>query len=483
MNQVKTTLVVIVTASLSPAIFAIGGLVATIAAGVFAFLAMTLTLLEIFALREVYLKNQARNAISELEFSGSLSSKESAHMKDLVAQSSTDKVLCEYLISQLDKSGKFSSDEISGFNQLSKTGRALFKIQLQVSNKMNDVMLKELEAAVDNLEDSSFKKQLKDSFVNQNKTAFRKALISHFREIAKEKKAIGNHVDAYMKLEWAQIIELASAQDVIVKFIRIYRQQNLFISLDEKLNEEVSVLQKKVIEFQKEHPPSLKAEKESEDEIDKKPKSLSLPDKEFDQLIKNIKTLHAQSAELLNNYLFISDQADYLFALYRGNYAQKFRLINDILKVLYPQYKESLSDLPLSPTGGKTSEAKNPFVGSVINSIEIKAKLFDKDKLKLTTTEIQKLESQLHSLERTEKDLEIVKTARNEECQTKDGLDTLAAYLDKKMIIIMPCSFGTGHINSSQGTQRTHFKCRTCEDYRSDRLQRGFFSSRNRLDL
>ena len=59
-NPVKTALLTVVTAGLSPAIFAIGGLVATIAAGIFALIAMTLTLVEILALREIYLKNQAR---------------------------------------------------------------------------------------------------------------------------------------------------------------------------------------------------------------------------------------------------------------------------------------------------------------------------------------------------------------------------------------------------------------------------------------
>ena len=59
-------------------------------------------------------------------------------MKELVAQSGSDKVLCDYLIPQLQKSEKFSSEEIGGFTQLSNTGRALVKIQLQVSKKMND---------------------------------------------------------------------------------------------------------------------------------------------------------------------------------------------------------------------------------------------------------------------------------------------------------------------------------------------------------
>ena len=38
-----------------------------------------------------------------------------------------------------------------------------------------------------------------------------------------------------MKLEWAQTIESTSAQDVFVTFIRMNRQQNLYISLNEEI--------------------------------------------------------------------------------------------------------------------------------------------------------------------------------------------------------------------------------------------------------
>ena len=383
-NPVKTALLTVVTAGLSPAIFAIGGLVATIAAGIFALIAMTLTLVEILALREIYLKNQARNAINELELAGSLSPKESAHMKELVAQSGSDKVLCDYLIPQLQNSEKFSSEEISGFTQLSNTGRALVKIQLQVSKKMNDATQKELKEAIGSLENSSFKKQLKTSLGKQNKTAFRKAMISHFREIANTQKAKGNHVDAYMKFEWAQTIESASAQDVFVTFMRLDRQQNLYTSLNEKLNGKLNELQNKVTEYQKKYSPIQGDEGPEEYEENSRVQKTST---RIQPLIKSFQTLHAESAQLLNNHRFISEEPDYLFALYRGNFTQKFRLINDILKALYPQHKQSFTELPLSPKGEMAAGTTSP-VGKLSSPIkkvkakiaEIHAKLDDKEK-------------------------------------------------------------------------------------------------------
>ena len=63
-----------------------------------------------------------------------------------------------------------------------------------------------------------------------------------------------------------------------------------------------------------------------------------------------------------------------------------------------------------------------------------------------------------------------MKKKKKQECKEKDGLDTLSAFLNKKTIIIMPCSFGTGHKTAANALKEHIADAGACEDYRSHRL-------------
>lgn len=433
-NPVKTTFLCATILTAGSALFFVGSLVALIASGVFLLLGASLAIIHALAIKDVYTKNQSARALNELELAGCLSIKEATHLKKRVLQSGSEKEICHVLIAYLKAKGKFSADELNSLQQLP----SVIKIQLQVSVKMKDEIQKELSIAISQLEKSSFIGKLDEAIKQQNRATFQKLLISHYHEIAEKQKTVGNMVGCYKNREMCEKMKGVAANDSFFTFIRLNTQEKLFRSFDEKLKTEINQLEEKAAEIGK-----LDAKKPAnQKEIDEKIHVMKKLQVELGDRVKHVNALHAEAIQLLQEYRFISDKPDYLFAIHRGNYKQKFARLDEMLKTLYPQLKHTFGELPLSPVKTKASSASS----APINPIDkVNQKIGEVEKKLQNDKDSFKLKKQLASLIRTRKDLETVKKLRSDESQTIGSLDNSAANLNKKSIVIIPCSFGTGH--------------------------------------
>lgn len=235
-------------------------------------------------------------------------------------------------------------------------------------------------------EAQAFVEQKKLVLKSKNERSFRNALVTHYTDLSQLQKKQGNIIESYKTMEIANKIKGASSRKVYETFVRLQKQLAVFDNHDQLLSKIADGL-----------------------------KELNEPERE--QLKEKLKDLHQATSELLVGYSHVSRKIDDIFAVYRGNFAHKFRKIDQLTR-------NSFTNLPLAPEKVAVTTAQK-----CTTIPDLKKKLEELKKSGNTT--------QAKSLERTLKDLQTI-----EEIKAKNGFT--------KSVVIGTCSFGTGHKITAQ---------------------------------
>lgn len=223
---------------------------------------------------------------------------------------------------------------------------------------------------------------------SKNERAFKKALIAHFKSLSKVHKDQKNMIESYKYDALANRIKTMPSHKTFLTFVRLQKQLALFDDHNKLLDKIVQGL-----------------------------KAIDAPERQ--KLKEKLTDLHQLTNDLLVGYSQISNKVDDIFAINRGNFAEKYRLIDKLVS-------SSFAELPLSPEK-VTAPVANKSSSNLQKKLE-DAKQAGND-------------AQVKSLERSIKDKQAV-----EEMTAKSNLN--------KSVVILPCSYGTGHKVAAQALEQ-----------------------------
>lgn len=439
----KITLAAVgITVGLGTALLVTGVVAAMIAAAALLALAVALVTWRLIAICRNIEEERTFRTIDNLELAGLLNAQEAHNLKKTLYQPAVYQKTLEKQLQSWKNNQHFSEEECKQLiqllnkNEIHKTFQRIQKLAFEDSGEAKTGRnLKsgknEIQNCLDQLEKSSHVQQLSQALKADDKAAFREALIAHFTELGKLQKKNENLVAFYSYRDLAEKISDSSEDAIYATFVRVARHKALFENHDKLL----SAMAKRLNAIYQLG-------------------SGQADGNELLQIKEKLVEFHKVSHQLLSDYGPISTEVDDLFACYRGNFAQKYRIIDELLQSLCSQAGQSsptFGELPLVPglePEQKAAIADKPPTRPPALKETLKKKL-DKIRKKLehktgmNEHDVAKLEVQVKSLERTLADLKTIENMKSD-----SGVD--ASPLNKKSILIATCSFGTGHKQTAQ---------------------------------
>lgn len=285
---------------------------------------------------------------------------------------------------------------------------------------------KEIKACVRQLTNSSQIDLLLKALEKNDQPVFKNVLTQHYQELAEKSKTSGNIVSFYNYQTLARKIDQAPLQETFATFVRLQQYQNLFNRHDQFLTLIIEGLNEKF---------ELGTNQRDTQKIE--------------SIRQKLEQLHQVSCELLEQYASISSELDDTFAIYRGNFAHKYRVMDEFLNRMETETVHTFGELPLGPgLKGKVCKIENAASANGPKiELENKRQII-LEKLKqpnLESLEKVRLESQIMALDRSIADL--VKVAQ---IKSENNFVKPLSPLDKKTVLIATCSFGTGHKQAAQ---------------------------------
>lgn len=421
-----------IAAGLGAALLVTGSAVAGVAAASLLGLALAIMTLQVIALSRNFQEKHTCCLIDHLEIANMLTMQEAAELKKSLNQPSIFRYLLEKHFLRW-KSGQVLSPEecarvkeILAHKGIHPAFQRLHKVALaprEIANRQPKSVATGIRACLNQLEPSKHTQELLQALDRNDQTSFRKSLIAHYNEKGLQQKKNGNMVSFYSFQELAKKIKAASDDEAFATFVRLQRHLNLFDSHDQLL----SHLAKRLNAIHQ----------------------LGLPRtdwNELNQIQAKLRCLHQNSQKLLSDYAFISREADDLFACYRGSFAQKYRIMEELLQQIEPNIRP-FDALPLNPKEDRTNKRAAPAVSDAKAALEKKLGMIQQKlekKSLLSSQEIQCLTGQADSLKRTLADMQAV-----EQMKGANGLADSQGPC-RKSILIATCSFGTGHKQAAQ---------------------------------
>ncbi len=445
-----------------------GAVVGIVAGAALLGLALTLTTLKIVALiHEAHNRHSCR-VINQLELAGYVTTQEAYALKNALSQPNVYQTLLEKQFSRWKTSKLFSADECTQLARLldrkgaNRTFKEIQKLAFDSSGETKPKscaknIKEEIQACINQMKSAYVRNKLTEALNSSDQNAFRSALIAHYQDIGKLEKQKGDLISSYRCQDLVKKIAASRHDEIFATFVRLKRQEALFETHDQVLAQ----LSKGLNEIY-----ALGLDRADE----------------METMQEKLGKLHQVTSQLLADYRCISSEVDELFAVYRGNFAQKYRGIGELLTKMNGAH--AFAELPLSPGQEAAKAAPNPrkvleerleaikqkLKQSPISALEeeakeielkledfrtpkerlegIKQKLEKRDQLKPHV--ITQLEAEEKSLERSLRDRQTV-----EKKKTENGFAETFTSTDKKSILIATCSFGTGH-KTAANALKTH---------------------------
>lgn len=432
----KITLAAVgITVGLGATLMATGVIAAMIAAAALLALSIAIVTWRLIAIHRNIEEERTFNTIDNLELAGLLTAREAHDLKKTLYQPAVYQKNLEKQFQSWKASQQFSAEECEQLIHLleKKDSHKIFKeIQKIAFNESGEARpernLKsakgEVQTCLNQLAKSSHVKKLTEAFQNNDKTAFRKSLVAHFTELGQLQKKNENLIASYCYQDLAEKFSDSSDDAIYATFVRVSRQKTLFESHERIL----SHMAKRLNAIYQ----------------------LGQADgNELLQIKEKAVELHKVSHQILGDYGIISNEVDDLFACYRGNFAQQYRIIEDLLQSLCSQKGQSLpslGELPLAPGQKAAAAADKPARTPGLRDT-LKKKLDnihqELQRDQLSERDKARLVAQAKSLERTLTDLQTV-----EKMKADNGVNPSPH--NKKSVLIATCSFGTGHKQTAQ---------------------------------
>lgn len=440
-RPIQTFIAIVATATLGYHLVFAASTVAVVAGAALLGLALTFATLKVVALIHLAQVKYISRIIDRLELAGLLTVQMSNNLKKTISDLEHEPALYQNLIQMQLKewksSARFSKKECDflekllaqkGIYQMFKEIRKMSfdeKGETRVGRNAKSIQ-EEVKTSVLQLHSSTQIMRLLKAVEKNDQVGFGKALVQHFKEMAEKNKEDQNMVNFYKFQELARKIEDVSPNESFATFVRLQRYQNLF-------DRHSSILSDMIKGLNGIH--ELNLDRVDSDEVE--------------GIQEKLEKLHKISGQLLEDYTLISTEVDDTFAYYRGNFAQKYRIIDELLNRLDKEAVHTFGELPMVPGfAGKVSKKKilAPSVDPKQELEKKKAAIQKKlNQTDLDPLEKERLESHIKSLDRSIADLAKVEKINKENNFTK----TLSP-ADKKTVLIATCSFGTGHKQTAQ---------------------------------